>query len=83
MKKLTRNTEDRWVAGICSGVADYTGVDVTVVRLVLVVCTLLGAGSLLIGYLVAWVLIPKRTDTLWGRATDVPPTHDGPAPPSA
>ncbi|MRJ76321.1 PspC domain-containing protein [Aeromicrobium sp. SMF47] len=83
MKKLTRNTDDRWIAGICSGLADYTGMDATVVRLVLVVLTVLGAGSLIIAYLVAWVLIPKRSDTIWVQPNDVPPTPPGPGQPSA
>jgi phage shock protein C len=85
MKKLTRRTDDKWIAGVCGGVADYTGVDVTVVRLVLVVCTILGAGSLVLGYLVAWLLIPRRAahDTVWAQATDVPSRPNGPAQPSA
>ncbi|MCD9198869.1 PspC domain-containing protein [Aeromicrobium wangtongii] len=66
MKKLTRSRDDRWIAGVCGGVAEYAGIDANVVRLVLAVCTVLGAGSLLIAYLVAWVLIPQRplTDTI-------------------
>ena len=58
MKKLTRNTDDKWIAGVCSGIADYTGMDVTLVRLLVVVATLLGFGSLILAYIIAWVLIP-------------------------
>ena len=35
--RLVRRTDDRMIAGVCSGVADYLGVDVTVVRLIAVV----------------------------------------------
>lgn len=59
-KKLTRS-EDRWIAGICAGVADYLGLDVTLVRLLAVVGTILGLGSLVLVYLVAWVLVPQRS----------------------
>ncbi|NRQ49796.1 PspC domain-containing protein [Aeromicrobium stalagmiti] len=85
MKKLTRNTDDRWIGGVCSGAADYTGIDVNLIRLVLAICTVLGAGSLIIGYLVAWVLMPKRRphDVVWAQATDVPATASEPAQPSA
>lgn len=85
MKKLTRSRDDRWIAGICGGLSDYTGIDATVIRLVLVICTVLGAGSLVIGYLVAWLLIPRRPlhDTVWTPPTDGTATGPGPGQPSA
>jgi phage shock protein PspC (stress-responsive transcriptional regulator) len=81
-KQLTRSRDDRWIAGVCGGIADYTGVDATVVRLVLVVCTILGAGSLIVGYLVAWLLMPQRDRyaTVRATATAGPATATGPAP---
>ena len=39
------------------------GLDVTLVRLLAVVGTILGLGSLVLVYLVAWVLVPQRTTT--------------------
>ena len=47
------------IAGVCSGVADYLGVDVTLVRLVTVLGAVLGFGTLIVAYVVAWVLIPQ------------------------
>ncbi|MCY7395184.1 MAG: PspC domain-containing protein [Nocardioides sp.] len=58
-RRLSRG-DDRWVGGVCSGVADYLGVDVTLVRLLTVVGTILGFGCLALVYLVAWVLVPSR-----------------------
>ena len=58
-RRLVRRRDDRMVAGVCSGVADYLGVDVTIVRLVTVLGTVLGAGTFLLAYLVAWVLLPE------------------------
>lgn len=58
-RRLTRG-EDRWLGGVCSGVADYAGIDVTLVRLLSVLGTIFGLGSLVLVYLVAWVLVPKR-----------------------
>jgi phage shock protein PspC (stress-responsive transcriptional regulator) len=82
-KQLTRSRDDRYVAGVCGGIAEYTGVDATVVRLVLVVGTILGAGSLIVGYVVAWVLMPRRDrhDTVTATAADAPATATAPAPP--
>lgn len=83
MKKLTRSRDDRWIAGVCGGVSDYTGIDANLVRLVLAICTILGAGSLLIGYVVAWILLPERPrqETVWAQASDRPTTASGPAQP--
>ena len=46
--------------GVCSGVADYLGVDVTLVRLVTVVGAILGFGTLIVAYVVAWAVIPEE-----------------------
>lgn len=80
-KQLTRSTDDKWIAGVCGGISEYTGIDATVIRLVVAVCTVLGAGSLIIGYIVAWILMPKRpSGTVWSDATDAPRSTP-PAPP--
>lgn len=59
-RRLVRRRDDRMVAGVCSGVADYLGVDVTVVRLLTVLATIFGLGSVLIAYLIAWALLPEE-----------------------
>jgi phage shock protein PspC (stress-responsive transcriptional regulator) len=45
------------VAGVCGGYAAYSGIDVNIVRLVMVLLALLG-GSGAVLYLVAWVIVP-------------------------
>jgi phage shock protein C len=49
MKTPTRSRDDRWIAGVCGGLSEYTGIDATVIRVMLAICTILGAGSLLLG----------------------------------
>ncbi|MEJ7795611.1 MAG: PspC domain-containing protein [Nocardioides sp.] len=44
---------------MCSGVADYLGVDVTLIRLLTVAGAIFGLGSVVIAYVVAWVLMPE------------------------
>lgn len=85
MNQLTRSRDDKWLGGVCGGVARRTGIDTRLIRLLLVICTLLGAGSLIVGYVVAWVLMPQepRHDTVWGPATDSPTTSPEPGQPSA
>ena len=58
-RRLTRSRDDRWLSGVCGGVARYTGVDANLVRLLVVLGTILGFGSLLVAYVVAWILMPE------------------------
>ncbi|MCW2792227.1 MAG: hypothetical protein JWO76_1325, partial [Nocardioides sp.] len=58
-KRLVRRTDDRMVAGVCSGVADYLGIDVTLVRLVTVLGAAFGFGTFIVAYVVAWLLLPE------------------------
>lgn len=59
VKKFTRSKSDRKIAGICGGIAEYFGVDSTLVRVIYIVVALLSAGfPLLIAYLILWALIP-------------------------
>jgi len=46
--------------GVCAGIADYTGVDVTLVRIGAVLLTVLGQGIGLIAYLVVGWIAPKK-----------------------
>jgi phage shock protein C len=58
-RRLVRSRNDRWIAGVCGGVAEYTGVDANLVRLIVVLGTIFGFGSLLVAYVVAWILMPE------------------------
>ena len=57
-KRLQRSDDDRWIGGVCGGLADYTGVDAGLIRLIVAVATILGLGSLILAYIVAWVIMP-------------------------
>ncbi|MGH9358035.1 MAG: PspC domain-containing protein [Terriglobia bacterium] len=56
-RKLTLSREDKKIGGVCGGFARYFGLDATLVRLAWVMLALL-AGWGLIGYLIAWLIIP-------------------------
>jgi len=58
-RRLVRSPDDRWLGGVCGGLAAYTGLDPNLVRLLVVLGTLLGAGSLAVAYVVAWIIIPQ------------------------
>ncbi len=57
-RKLYRNPDDKVIAGVCSGIAAYLGVDVVWVRLAFVLFTL-GTGFGIILYIVLWLLVPE------------------------
>jgi phage shock protein C len=59
-KVLVRNRGNRIIAGVCAGLADYLGMDVNVVRLLVAVLTLITAGTGILAYLVAWAVIPEE-----------------------
>ena len=54
----------KWL-GVCAGIADYTGIDVTVVRSGVVLLTILGSGNPLIAYLIAAWIAPKKPAELY------------------
>ena len=58
-RRLTRSREDRWLSGVCGGVARYAGIDANLVRLIVVLGTIFGLGSLFVAYFVAWILMPE------------------------
>ena len=58
-RRLTRNSQDAMLGGVCSGLADHFGLDVTLVRVLTVLGVVFGFGSVAVAYVVAWVLLPK------------------------
>jgi len=60
---VRRRTDDKWVAGVCSGLADRLGVDPVIVRAAMVLLILLGGIGVTV-YLVAWALLPNDRDEL-------------------
>jgi len=60
---IRRRTDDRWIGGVCSGLADRLGVDPVIVRAALVVLALFGGAGITI-YLLAWVLLPNNREEI-------------------
>ena len=58
-KKLYKDTVDKKICGVCSGIAKYLGLDPTLVRLIwalLIVC----AGTGLLAYIICAIVIPSE-----------------------
>ena len=57
-KILVRSQKGRMVAGICAGIANYFGLDVTLVRVIVTVVSVVTGGAGALAYLAAWMIIP-------------------------
>lgn len=57
-KRLVRNVQDKKIAGVCAGLADYLDMDQTLVRVIWILFTLLG-GSGILAYLILWLIMPE------------------------
>ena len=58
-KRLTRSNEGKKIAGVCAGLADYLDADPVMIRLIWVMITLGLPPAGLLGYIIAWIVIPK------------------------
>ena len=59
-KRLYRSDENRMLAGVCGGIAEYFNIDPTVVRLAWVAFCALG-GSGILAYILAAIIIPDAS----------------------
>jgi phage shock protein PspC (stress-responsive transcriptional regulator) len=57
--RLVRPRDDRWIAGVCAGLARRFGWNANVVRLLFVLSCLL-PGPQFVVYLVLWVIMPNE-----------------------
>lgn len=61
MKKLYRSTRDKKFCGVCGGVAEYLGVDSTLVRLAFILLSSV-FGSGLMMYILAAIIMPEKPE---------------------
>ena len=61
VKKLYKSS-NRMICGVCAGVAEYLGIDPTVVRIIWAALALSGTGILL--YIIAALVMPENMDIL-------------------
>ncbi len=59
-RRLYRNTNDRLVGGVCSGIANYLDVDPSIVRLLFAIITFGGFGFGVLAYIILWIVLPEQ-----------------------
>ena len=58
--KFYLDKENKKWSGVCAGIADYTGIDVTIVRIAFILATFMGSGFPIIAYfIIAWMAPAK------------------------
>lgn len=58
-KKLYRSRKDKKIAGVCGGLAEYFGIDATIIRIIAFILLLPGGLPGFVPYVILWALIPK------------------------
>jgi phage shock protein C len=71
--RLMRDLDNRMIAGVCAGVARRYEWDPTVVRVAFILAGVLSAGTAIVLYLAAWLIMPAGSDA---EAGGVPPLKE-------
>jgi len=58
-KKLYLSNTDKKIAGVCGGLAEYFGIDATIIRIIWFVLVF-GYGTGLLLYLAFWLIVPRE-----------------------
>lgn len=57
-KRLRKSSRNKLVAGVCTGLADYLNIDVTILRIAWIILVLFyGVGIL--AYIILWIVMPR------------------------
>ncbi|MDN6162109.1 MAG: PspC domain-containing protein [Atopostipes sp.] len=59
MKKLTKSSQNAKISGVCAGIAEYFGVDPTLVRVGYLIFTFVGVGSPILLYFILALIMPE------------------------
>lgn len=60
-KKLLRSNNDRIIAGVCAGLAEYLVIDTWLIRTFAILLVMLNGLGLIL-YIIGWVVIPEKSD---------------------
>ena len=63
-KNLYRSLTDRMFGGVCAGLAQYMGMDPTVIRLIFVLLFFVTGPGILLAYLIMAIIVPNEPATL-------------------
>ncbi len=61
--KTLKKSNNRKICGVCGGIADYFGIDPSIVRLAVVILSLFSVGTGIVIYIIAALIMPENTDS--------------------
>ncbi|MFO0971429.1 MAG: PspC domain-containing protein [Candidatus Saccharimonadales bacterium] len=59
-KRLYRSTEEKMIAGVCGGLAQYFAIDPVIVRIIFFILLLPGGLPGFLPYVVLWIVVPVK-----------------------
>jgi len=59
IKRLYRSLDDRMMAGVCGGLAEYFNMDPTLIRVLFVILSLAG-GPGIVAYIILAIIVPEE-----------------------
>jgi phage shock protein PspC (stress-responsive transcriptional regulator) len=62
-KKLFRDGDNSYIAGVASGLGHYLGIDAIWIRLIWILLTIASGGTFILIYIIFWVLVPEAKTT--------------------
>jgi len=65
-KQLYRTKQNKVLAGVCGGIADYFEIDPTIVRIIWVLAIFAGVG--IVAYIVCWLIMPEKSYDPFGSS---------------
>ena len=68
-RRFYRSRNQKIIAGVCGGLAEYFNLDPTWIRLAFILLSLLGVGLFVIVYLVFWIIVPLAPPSSTGSTT--------------
>jgi len=66
VRRTLHRSDNRMVAGVCSGIAEYFDIDTTLVRVITALLVISGGTGLAV-YLIAWLVMPDATGAVQGN----------------
>lgn len=63
--RLYRDKDRALLAGVCAGLSDWMGLNLTALRVIVILLAIPFTAVMIIGYLVLWILVPKRPRNLY------------------
>ncbi|NOT50907.1 MAG: PspC domain-containing protein [Chitinophagaceae bacterium] len=58
--RLYRDSNDKFIGGVCSGIANYLNLDTSIVRILFAIITFGGFGLGILAYIILWIVLPPK-----------------------